>query len=93
MDILKGLYKSAAFTLQAVAFLQTGIYEKKKETLRLRLCAGDRQILETGLELKRKRTVSDAELMHLSSLLLEWSGGWIRRYGGSNRKKDVAIRK
>ena len=51
------------------------------------------QILETGLELKRKRTVSDAELMPLSSLLLEWSGGWIRRYGGSNRKKDVAIRK
>lgn len=93
MDILKGLYKSAAFTLQAVAFLQTGIYEKKKETLRLRLCAGDRQILETGLELKRKRTVLDAELMPLSSLLLEWSGGWIRRYGGSNRKKDVAIRK
>ena len=32
-DILKSLYKSASFTLQAIGFLETGRYEKKKTDL------------------------------------------------------------
>lgn len=80
-DILRGLYKSAAFTLQAVAFLRTGVYEKQREALRSRLRPEDRRILEAGMELKRKPAVSRRELADFSALLLDWASAWIRRTG------------
>lgn len=79
MDILKGLYKSAAFTLQAIGFLQTGTYKKQKAALRPLLQPQDRNILETGMELKGKETVSDEDLASLSALLLDWASEWIGR--------------
>lgn len=78
-EILKSLYKSAAFTLQAVCFLQTGIYEKQKEKLQKRLEAEDRKILEAGQRLKEKESLPAEELERLSSLLLDWASGWILR--------------
>lgn len=81
-DILKGLYKSAAFTLQAIAFLQTGNYEKQKTVLKSRLQPKDRCILEIGMDLKRKDTVSNTELIEFSAFLLDWASEWIRRCKG-----------
>ena len=78
-DILKGLYKSAAFTLQAIAFLQTGTYTRQKDALRPMLQSKDRSILEAGTELKRTETVSEEELARLSACLLDWASAWIRR--------------
>ena len=49
-EILQGLYKSAAFTLQAICYLQTGVYEKTREKLAARLQPDDRKILEWGRE-------------------------------------------
>ena len=78
-DILKGLYKSAAFTLQAIAFFQTGTYVKQKTALKSQLRPEDKNILETGMELKRKDTVSNEELDDFSALLIRWASEWIRR--------------
>ena len=79
-EILKGLYKSAAFTLQAIAFFQTERYEKEKIALRSRLQPEDRRILETGMALKAKEPVSNEDLASLSALLLNWASRQILQY-------------
>lgn len=78
-EILKGLYKSAAFTLQAIAFLQTGTYEQKKANLLPLLQPADRRVLEISMELKEKQMVLAEQLADLSGLLLDWSSEWIKR--------------
>ncbi len=78
-EILKALYKSAVFTLQAIAFQQTGTYEKKKAVLMSYLQPEDRRILEIGLELKRQDTITSTDLTGFSALLLDWASEWIRR--------------
>lgn len=78
-EILKGLYKSAAFTLQAIAYLQTGHYEKKKSALLSFLQSKDRAILETCMQLKGTNSVSQEELAELSALLLDWASEWMKR--------------
>lgn len=78
-EIMKRLYKSAAFTLQAIAYLQTGHYEKKKSALLSFLQPKDRAILETCMELKEKHCVFQEELAELSALLLDWASGWMKR--------------
>ena len=77
-DILKGLYKSAVFTLQAIAFLQTGSYKKKKTDLLPLLQEKDQNILRTSIELKEKNSLSVEEILQFSDLLLNWSSKWIR---------------
>ena len=77
-DILKGLYKSAVFTLQAIAFLQTGSYKKKKTDLLPLLQEKDQNILRTSIELKEKNSLSFEEILQFSDLLLNWSSKWIR---------------
>ena len=79
-EILKGLYKSAAFTLQAIAFFQTKRYEKEKIALRSRLQPEDRRILETGMALKAKEPLLNEDLASLSALLLNWASRQILQY-------------
>lgn len=79
LDILKGLYKSAVFTLQAIVFLQTGSYEKQKDRLGSRLTSADRTILETSIGLTKRDNTSYQELVENSSLLLTWASGWIQQ--------------
>lgn len=73
VDILKGLYKSAAFTLRAVIFLKTGRFEKKTEALFKRIECRDLHVLKAGIELKGKDTLSRDELRSYSALLLDWA--------------------
>lgn len=80
-DILKGLYKSAAFTLRAVIFLKTGRFEKKTAALFQQLEGKDRHILKTGMELKEKNALSVDELSDCSVLLLEWASEKIYEMG------------
>ena len=79
LDILKGLYKSAVFTLQAIVFLQTGSYEKQKDRLGSRLTSADRTILETSIGLTKRDNTSYQELVEYSSHLLTWASGWIQQ--------------
>ena len=73
-DILKGLYKSASFVVQAIAFKQTGKYTKQKSKLRDVVSTDERLILDTFSNLKNGGEV-DFDLM--SEALFFWSKKWI----------------
>ena len=73
-DILRGLYKSASFVVQAIAFKQTRNYiSHLKELLHVVSC-DERVIVETFLDLKHGGGV-DFGLM--SKTLFAWSKKWI----------------
>lgn len=73
-DILRGLYKSASFVVQAIAFKQTGNYISHQKELLQVVSFDERVIVETFLKLKNGGTV-DFNLM--SETLFTWSKKWI----------------
>ena len=73
-DILRGLYKSASFVVQAIAFKQTGNYIRHQKELLQVVSFDERGIVETFLNLKNGGTV-DFNLM--SETLFAWSKKWI----------------
>ena len=73
-DILHGLYKSASFVVQAIAFKQTGNYISHQKELLQVVSSDERDIVETFLNLKNGETV-DFNLM--SETLFAWSKKWI----------------
>ena len=70
VDILRGLYKSASFTLQAIAFRQTGKYIRKQTDLLPVLSIEDKAICETFLKLKRGGNI---EFDAMSEALFNWA--------------------
>ena len=73
-DTLRGFYKAAAFTVQAIYFRQTGNYVRHQRDL-LNLVSGqDQLILETSIGLKNGDAVKFEEM---SQLLFDWTGKWI----------------
>ena len=73
-DILRGLYKSASFVVQAIAFKQTGSYISHQKELLQVVSFDERVIVETFMNLKNGGTV-DFSLM--SETLFAWSKKWI----------------
>ena len=73
-DILCGLYKSASFVVQAIAFKQTGKYIKHQNELLDVVSADERKIVETFLNLKKGEAV---EFGAMSEVLFAWSKKWI----------------
>ena len=69
-DILRGLYKSASFVVQAIAFKQTGNYISHQKDLLQVVSSDERAIVETFLNLKNGGTV-DFNLM--SETLFAWA--------------------
>ena len=69
-EILRGLYKGASFTLQAIAFKQTGKYIRKQIDLLPVLSIEDKVICETFLKLKSGGTV---EFDAMSEALFNWA--------------------
>ena len=69
-NILRGLYKSASFTLQAIAFRSTGKYIRHQKDLLSVLSAEDKVICETFLNLKNNDKV---EFDTMSEALFSWS--------------------
>ena len=73
-DILRGLYKSASFVVQAIAFKQTGNYISHQKEL-LKVVSSDEQVIvDTFLKLKKGGAVN-FDLM--SETLFAWSKKWI----------------
>lgn len=76
-ETLKGLYKAAAFALQARYYLQSGVYVSRKSALLPLLAGQDYEVLtclaqqQTGVDLAKD-----------TALLLEWSAALITEYGG-----------
>ena len=73
-DILRGLYKSASFVVQAIAFKQTGKYIKHQKDLLGAVSADERKIVETFLKLKNGDAV---EFDTMSEELFAWAKKWI----------------
>ncbi|MGI6006478.1 MAG: nucleotidyltransferase domain-containing protein [Ruminococcus sp.] len=85
--ILKELYKSAAFTLQAIDYYRTGGYRKQRADLCKHLPPGEREILETGVMLKETGEISEKELAKYSSRLTEWASKWMQ-YCSKEREEN-----
>ena len=69
-DILKGLYKSASFLVQAIAFKQIGKYIKHQSELREVVSTNESVIVDTFLNLKNGGTV---DFNSMSEALFAWS--------------------
>ena len=73
-DILKGLYKSASFVVQAIVFKQTGNYIKHQEELLIVAKPDEQTIINTFLSLKKGGTV---DFVPMSETLFAWAKQWI----------------
>ena len=73
-DILKGLYKSASFVVQAIAFQQTGNYIRHQKDLLQVASVDERAIVETFMSLKNDETV---DFNSMSEKLFTWAKKWI----------------
>ena len=73
-DILRGLYKSASFVVQAIVFKQTGNYIRHQKDLLTVAASDERIIVETSLNLKNGGTV---DFNSMSETLFAWSKKWI----------------
>lgn len=79
-ELLKALYKSASFTVQAVSYLQTGTYRKQKAELLPVLQLPERRILETAIALKQQNGLAQDEFDRLSEQLFKWASNLITEY-------------
>ena len=73
-DILRGLYKSASFVVQAISFKQTGSYIRHQKDLLEVVSSYERAIVETFLHLKNGGAV---EFNLMSETLFAWAKKWI----------------
>ena len=75
-DILRGLYKSASFVVQAIAFKQTGKYISHQKDMLKIVSHDERVIVETFLNLKNGGAV---EFNTMSEMLFIWANKWIKK--------------
>ena len=75
-DILRGLYKSASFVVQAIVFQQTGNYIKHQEELLAVATPNEQAIIHTFLALKKGCTV---DFIPMSDALFVWAKQWITK--------------
>lgn len=75
-DILRGLYKSAIFVIQAIIYKETGTYIRKQEDLLRAASPDERLIIDTLFNLKAGGAV---DFSSMSETLFGWSKGWISR--------------
>ena len=68
-EILSGLYKSASFVIQAIAFKKTGNYISYQKELREVVSSDEKNIIDTFLSLKNGGSVDFAKM---SDTLFNW---------------------
>ena len=73
-EILRGLYKSASFVVQAIVFKQTGNYISHQKDLLQVVSSDEREVVETFINLKNGKIV---EFNMMSETLFTWSKKWI----------------
>lgn len=73
-DVLKDLYKSASFVMQAIYFQQTGEYITRQKDLSKLLYPDQKVIIDTCMHLKNDGTLDFREM---SKILFAWSKKWI----------------
>lgn len=75
-DVLKGLYKSASFIIQAIAFKQTGNYISRQKDLLNIASPEEKVIVSTFLEIKNGGAL---DFIKMSEALFEWSKNRIEK--------------
>ncbi len=75
-EILRGLYKSASFVVQAIAFYETGNYVSRQADLPAIVSPEDQVIVKHSIALKNGGTV---EFSKMSEDLFAWCKHWIAR--------------
>lgn len=75
-EILKGLYKSASFVVQAICFKQTGKYVSRQKDLLSIVSSDERVIIETFLSLRNGGMIDFDEM---SEALFVWAKKWINK--------------
>lgn len=73
-EILKGLYKSATFVIQAICFTETGKYIRLLKDLREMISADNKVIIDTFLALKNGKP---ADFQKMSDSLFIWAQKYI----------------
>lgn len=74
VEILRALYKSASFVVQAVYYSQSGNYISRLEDL-LKVCSpDDKPVIETFISMKNS---NKADFQEVSERLFNWSKRWI----------------
>ncbi len=84
-DVLRGLYKGAAFVVQASVFRRTGEYRRCREALLGAASAAEREILEIGVRLKNGDRV---EFERMSAILYDWARELLVERGVTGRAPD-----
>lgn len=79
--ILKELYKTAVFTVQAKYYHAHHVYVSKHSELSNVAIGADKEILETAINLKMEDRLTAEQLTAYSNLLLQWSSNNIIAYG------------
>jgi hypothetical protein len=74
-DILRGLYKSASFVVQAIVFKKTGNYISRQNELLKFVDEKDQKIIRTFMELKDCKEIRFQEM---SEALMMWSANLIK---------------
>ena len=75
-EILKGLYKSASFIVQAICFRQTGNYIRSQKELADIVLPEEKVIVDTFLSLKNGGRV---DFLKMSEVLFGWTKKWIEK--------------
>ena len=73
-EMLRSLYKSASFVVQAICFAQTGSYIRRQADLREKISPEDRGIIDVFFALKNGESV---DFDRMSEGLFLWAGKWI----------------
>ena len=77
-DMVRGLYKSASFVVQAICFRQTGRYVRRQSELRELVTGDDRRIVDAFLHLK---SGGEVDIPGMSKQLFDWAKTWIEKTG------------
>jgi len=75
-DILRGLYKSASFVVQAICFKQTGRYVSHQNELHKAVSLEEQAIVDTFLSLKNGGAI---DFPQMSQTLFTWAKRWIAK--------------
>ncbi len=75
-EIIRGLYKSASFVVQAICFKETGKYLTRQEDILKVVSEEEKAIVETFLNLKKGAAV---DFDKMSETLFDWSKKWIEK--------------
>ena len=74
--VLRGLYKSASFVVQAICFTQTGTYVSRQKDLLAVVSPDESVIVDTFLKLKQG---GEMDFDRMSETLFVWAKNWIEK--------------